>query len=199
MIVTGRVWKFGDNINTDLIQPIEAILKPVAEQPAYAFSATRPGWSALVRPGDIIVGGRNFGTGSGRPAARVLLQLGIAAIVADSLPGLFFRNCVNYGMPAVQCPGFHDAVDEGDVIEIDLRAARVTNTRTGQHLDGRQIPEQLYGLMSSGGVFRLLEREGFLEPDELAGSSAGGLSPAASVAAAVTVSFDPKSRSAHKG
>jgi 3-isopropylmalate/(R)-2-methylmalate dehydratase small subunit len=165
MLVTGRVWKFGDNINTDLMQPVEAILKPVNEQPRYAFSAIRPGWSDLVRPGDIIVGGRNFGTGSGRPAARVLLQLGIAAIVADSIPGLFFRNCVNYGMPALQCAGFHAAVGEGDVIAIDLRQSHVTNTRTGQKFDGTKIPEQLYGLMTSGGVFRLLEREGFLEPE----------------------------------
>jgi 3-isopropylmalate/(R)-2-methylmalate dehydratase small subunit len=165
MVVTGRVWKFGDNINTDLMQPVEAILKPVDEQPRYAFSANRPGWSDLVRQGDIIVGGRNFGTGSGRPAARVLLQLGIAAIVADSIPGLFFRNCVNYGMPALQCAGFHASVDEGDVIEINLDQSRVTNTRTGQAFDGTKIPEQLFRLMSSGGVFRLLEREGFLEPE----------------------------------
>jgi 3-isopropylmalate/(R)-2-methylmalate dehydratase small subunit len=165
MLVKGRVWKFGDNINTDLIQPVEAILKPVDEQPRYAFSAIRPGWSAQVRPGDIIVGGRNFGTGSGRPAARVLLQLGIAAIVADTIPGLFFRNCVNYGMPALQCAGFHAAVEEGDTIELDLRRSRATNTRTGQGFDGTKMPEQLYSLMTSGGVFRLLEREGFIEPE----------------------------------
>ncbi len=165
MRVTGRIWKFGDNINTDLIQPIVAILKPVEEQPRYAFSANRPGWADQVQKGDIIVGGRNFGAGSGRPAARVLLQLGIAGIIAESMPGLFFRNCVNYGMPAIECPGVHAAVEEGDVVDIDLRQSRVTNARTGQGFDGRKIPEQLYSLMISGGVFRLLENEGFIEPE----------------------------------
>lgn len=165
MLVRGRVWKFGDNIDTDLMQPVHAILKPVNEQPQYAFSAIRPGWSAQVRKGDVIVGGRNFGAGSGRPAARVLLQLGISGIVADSIPGLFFRNCVNYGMPSIECPGVSTAVEEGDVIEIDVEKSAVTNTRSGQRFQGTRAPQQLIAIMTGGGIFRLLEREGFIEPE----------------------------------
>jgi 3-isopropylmalate/(R)-2-methylmalate dehydratase small subunit len=79
-----RVWKVGDNINTDLILPIQAFYLPAAEQPRYVFHANRPGWVDLVQPGDILIGGRNFGMGSSRPAARSLKNLGIACLVAPS-------------------------------------------------------------------------------------------------------------------
>ena len=80
--VEARTWKFGDHINTDLILPGPVMLLPFDEQPKYAFQASRPGWVNLVRSGDILIGGHNFGTGSGRPAARSLKVLGISCIVA---------------------------------------------------------------------------------------------------------------------
>src|SRR5262245_65438530 len=107
MKFTARVWKFPDNINTDLILPAAAFYLPPAEQPRYVFSANRPGWVDQMKAGDIIVGGKNFGMGSSRPAARSLKNLGLSCLVAQSINGLFFRNCVNLAFPAVECTGVH--------------------------------------------------------------------------------------------
>ena len=166
MMLRGRVWKFGDNINTDLILPGHAVMRPVAEQPRYAFEATRPDWAAAVRPGDIILGGRNFGTGSGRPAARILTQLGVVAVVAETITGLFYRNCVNYGLPPVPCPGVLAAFEEGDEAEIELPTGRIRNLRTGEQLMGEAIPDSLFEIVTRGGVFPMLEKEGLIVPEK---------------------------------
>ena len=164
MRFSGKVWRFGHDINTDLIQPVPVIFMPVEVQARHVFSANRPGWADEVHPGDILVAGRNFGTGSGRPAARVLKDLGIACLLAESINGLFFRNCVNYGFPALEVPGVHDAFEEGDRAEIDFTAATATNRSTGKSLTGRRWPEPLYHILEKGGVLPLLEAEGLVEP-----------------------------------
>src|SRR5258706_10030509 len=119
MIFTGRVWKFGDNMNTDLMLPILAFYLSPQEQTRFVFKANRPGWVDLVQPGDIIVGGSNFGTGSSRPAARSLKNLGLGCLIANSINGLFFRNCVNYAFPAMECPGVFDAFFECDIAVLE--------------------------------------------------------------------------------
>ena len=159
-----RVWKFGDNINTDLILPIQAFYLPAAEQPRYVFSANRPGWADQVKSGDIIIGGRNFGMGSSRPAARSLKSLGIACLVAPSINGLFFRNSVNFAFPAIECPGVDEAFEEGDVAEVDFEAAAVRNVTRGTTLTGRQMPPKLMELVKAGGIYPLLEKEGLIAP-----------------------------------
>ena len=93
--ITGKVWKFGDDINTDLMYPQICYTLREEEKPYYAMSANRPGWSKLVKNGDVVIGGKNFGTGSSRPAADNLKNLGIACVVAESINGLFLRNSVN--------------------------------------------------------------------------------------------------------
>jgi len=159
-----RVWKFGDNINTDLILPIQAFYLPAAEQPKYVFSANRPGWVNEVKPGDIVVGGKNFGMGSSRPAARSLKNLGIACLVAPSINGLFFRNAVNFAFPAMECPGVHDAFEEGDVAEVDFETATVRNVTRNAKLEGRRMPPRLMELVKAGGIYPLLEKEGLIAP-----------------------------------
>ena len=158
----GRVWKFGDNINTDLMMPNIAYEHPPAEQPKFVFSANRPGWSSEVRAGDIIIGGANFGTGSSRPAAKQVAGLGIAAIIADSINGLFLRNCVNFGLKAFACPGVSRCFEEGDLAVADYRRSIVTNMRTNQSLSGKVLPDSLIALTLSGGIVPLLRSEGLL-------------------------------------
>ena len=158
----GRIWKFGDNINTDLMMPNIAYEHPPAEQPKFVFSANRPGWSSEVRVGDIIVGGSNFGTGSSRPAAKQVAGLGIAAIIADSINGLFLRNCVNFGLRAFACPGVSRCFEEGDLAVADYRRSIVTNVRTNQSLSGKVLPDSLIALTLSGGIVPLLRSEGLL-------------------------------------
>lgn len=163
-MITGNVWKFGDDINTDLILPAPYMYLPEEKQARHVFEANRPGWVDLVKPGDIIVAGRNFGTGSSRPAPLALSALGIGCLIADTINPLFFRNCVSFGLPALECTGVSAAFGEGDVAEVWLAQAQVRNARTATSLDGLPIPETLLGLMLGGGIFPLLEFEGLIGP-----------------------------------
>lgn len=160
--IKGRIWKFGDNINTDLMMPNVAYDHPPSEQPKFVFSANRPGWSSEVRPGDIVVGGANFGTGSSRPAAKQIAALGVAVLVAESINGLFLRNCVNFGLPAFSCIGVCSAFEEGDIAIVDYAHCAIANERTGQSLSGKRLPESRISLTLSGGIVPLLRREGYL-------------------------------------
>ena len=166
MKLTARVWKFGDNINTDLILPILAFYMNPQEQSRYVFHANRPGWVDQVQPGDIIIGGSNFGMGSSRPAARSLVTLQIGALVAHSINGLFYRNCVNWALPAIECPDIQDAFDEGEVAEIDYDTSLIRNVTRGTVLQGKPVPPQLVDIVKAGGIYNLLERDGSIAPRE---------------------------------
>lgn len=159
-----RVWKFPDNINTDLILPNYAHYLKLEEQVRVVFSANRPGWVDLVQPGDILVGGRNFGMGSSRPAARSLRNLKLGCLIAESINGLFFRNSVNFGFPALVCRGVDAAFEEGDIAEVSFDDYTVRNQRTGTVLKAEPLPDSLKRVMQAGGLLPLLEVEGYLAP-----------------------------------
>ena len=161
--MTGRVWVVGDNINTDLILPIQAYYLSVEEQPAWVFSANRPGWSDEVTVGDILVAGRNFGVGSSRPAARSLKNLGIACLLAESINGLFYRNAINFALPALEAPGIMALFQEGDVAEIDFEAAKITKPERNEALEAIAMPEQLLGILKAGGIYPLLQSVTLIE------------------------------------
>lgn len=162
--VTGRAWVFGDEINTDDMYPGFAMRLPVAEAARYMFDATRPGWPELVRPGDIVVAGRNLGLGSSRPVPLLFQELGVAALVSEQFNTLFFRNCVNYGLPPVVLPGATERVTEGDVLDIDLEAGRLANTTTGTTETLAPLPDILLDILRAGGLFPRLEADGLLRP-----------------------------------
>lgn len=162
--IRGRVWCVGDDIDTDLILPIDVLQFPRLQRPQYMFRANRPGWAAQVRPGDILVAGRNFGMGSGRPAALAMRDLGLAAVLAESVNGLFFRNCVNYALPVLAIVGIRALFDEGDEAEIDFGNARVTHLRSGAVLCGAPWPEMLQASLRHGGLVEKLEAQGLLHP-----------------------------------
>jgi 3-isopropylmalate/(R)-2-methylmalate dehydratase small subunit len=163
LVVQGRVWMFpDDNINTDLMMPQTVFAKPLEVQLRSVFATYRPGWVDEVRPGDIIVGGRNFGTGSSRPGSLLLKHLGIAALVAETINGLFYRNCINYALPALECAGVRDFVSEGDLLRIDFATGRVENLT--QHIAriAPPMPEFLQAIVRAGGIRERLKAEGFL-------------------------------------
>lgn len=162
MIISGRVWKFGDDINTDLIFPHSAFRVPPEEQIKLVFSDNRPGWVDLVQKGDIIVAGRNFGTGSSRPGAALLKRLGIGCLVSDSINGLFFRNCIGYGFPALQCEGVSDAFEEGDIATVDFVNGTIKNERTGTLLYGNKISQSMIHTLEAGGIEELLKEQGYI-------------------------------------
>ncbi len=164
MKFTGKVWKFGPDINTDLILPGHLQLSSPEDQARAVFAANRPGWVDEISRGDIIVAGVNFGMGSSRPAARSLRNIGLACVVAESINGLFFRNCVNWGFPALECPGAFDAFDEGDIAEISLEDFTVRNTASNMVLKAGEIPPSLMATIDAGGLYPQLEAEGLIAP-----------------------------------
>jgi len=154
----GRVWKFGDNISTDLIMPGSQVLaNPLLsdeEAAKFCMWANRPGWAQQVQRGDIIVAGRNFGCGSSRPAPRMLKALGISVVVADSIARLFFRNSIHLGFPVLICPGVSQAFEEGDIAEVDLETGQVRNLTRGTVLQGEALPKDSppYQILKAGGL-----------------------------------------------
>ena len=164
--IEGTAWVFGDDINTDLILPGAAFLLPVEEQIKYCFSAIRPDWSDQVQPGDIVVAGENFGVGSGRPIGNVLAKLGVAGVIAGSFNGLGLRNCVNYGVHVLPCPGAGAAIDDGDRIAVDWESGRVRNLDQGTEISGKPLPATLLDIAENGGVIPVLQAEGLLEDAE---------------------------------
>lgn len=159
----GRVWVFGDHINTDLIFPNVAMRLPREEQPKLIFSANRPGWSDLVEPGDLLVAGEHFGTGSGRHIGALFTDLGLRGVVADSINGLGFRNCIVAGFPALKCPGVSDLFTEGDRAHINYSTGEVRNLTTGKTLTTAPVPDLLLQIVAEGGVLQTLINEDLIE------------------------------------
>ncbi len=161
-MIRGRVWLFGDDVNTDVMMPGEALYGSEEMQTRALFSTLRPGFVDLVQPGDILVAGRNFGCGSSRPASRSLVNAGIGCVVADGINSLFLRNCISYGLQAFGCVGVHAVFQEGDIAEVDCDSGRIANLRTGVALQGDRIPSHLLATMRSGGILPTLENQGLI-------------------------------------
>lgn len=136
---------------------------PEDEQAKYCMDANRPGWSKQVKPGDILVAGRNFGCGSSRPAAKALLSLGVSCALAESVTGLFLRNAINLGFPVLSLEGVSKMFEEGDTAEVDFQTGQVKNTRTGEIRTAKPLPQALINIVESGGLIPQLKREGYLK------------------------------------
>ncbi len=161
--IEAKAWVFGDDINTDLILPGAAFLLPIEQQIKFCFSANRPGWSDEVGQGDVIIAGRNFGVGSARPIGNVLSKLGIVGVIASSFNGLGLRNCVNYGVHALPCPGIETAVADGERIAVHWRTGEVRNLEEGTEISGNPLPDSLLEITEKGGIVPILQAEGLLE------------------------------------
>lgn len=164
-ILKGRVWKFGDNIDTDIIAPGDTIsfgLGDASEQRMVmeaAFRDVREKFYEKVRPGDILVAGRNFGLGSHRePANKVLISLGFSAVLAESIARLFFRNSVAMGFHAFSVPGVSSFVDEGETLEIDMIKWRVRNLDRNTELRLDPYSELVQTIIESGGIIEVMKQ-----------------------------------------
>ncbi len=166
-MLEGKVWTFGDDINTDLIAPTPYIYMPAEDQAKHVFEANRPGWVNEMRAGDFIVAGRNFGMGSSRPAPMVLNALSLGCVIADFINALFFRNCVSFGLLALECPGVSKMFREGQNARVSFEDFSVENLETGAKLHAVPIPPSLIEMMRCGGMFPLLEREGLIAPQNV--------------------------------
>lgn len=161
-LIEGRAWVFGDDVNTDDMYPGFAMRLPVNQAAQLMFNASRPGWPSLVRPGDIVVGGRNFGLGSSRPAAELFRELGVGALVAERFNSLFYRNCINYGLPALTLQHVREYVTEGDHLQLDIGQARLTNTSTSAAYEANPLPAFLQAILAAGGLVAQLTTAGLI-------------------------------------
>jgi 3-isopropylmalate/(R)-2-methylmalate dehydratase small subunit len=161
VIIEGRVWKFGDNINTDLI--IAGKYKfdtlDMRELAKHAFEAILPDFAEKVKEGDIIVAGRNFGCGSSREQApQVLKALGLKVIVAESFARIFFRNAINSGILALECEGISKAVEEGEVLRVILDKGVAENVNKGVVLRFKPLPKFLEEIFMEGGFIPYVKK-----------------------------------------
>ena len=178
MEFTGKVWKFGDSISTDLIMPADVTWGHVRgpDRLKYCMKANRPGWAEQVGAGDIVVAGKNLGCGSSRPASRMFRDLGIVCAVAESVSRLFLRNSINIGWPVLICPGIASLVEEGDQLYVNADTGEVRNVRTGQALHAEGFPEGSppYEILRAGGLQPLLQKllaEQGIKPPERSGAA----------------------------
>lgn len=162
MKITGKVWVFGDEINTDLIFPHHALGFPPEEQCQLCMSDNRPGWSSQVNKGDILLAGKNFGTGSSRPGALILKRLGLSCMVAESYNGLFYRNCIGYGFAALCVPSVTEMFDEGDMAEVDFGEGTIRNLRTGIIRSGNKMSKEMLEILDADGIEGVLKAKGYM-------------------------------------
>ena len=154
--MTGRAWVFGDELDTDLLAPGAYMKGPIETLAGHVLEAVDPGFATAVQPGDILVAGRNFGIGSSREqAAEALKVLGLAAVVARSFGGIFYRNAFNLGLPAIECDGVA-AISTGDRLTLDAAGGRIRNETTGEVLTCLPVPAHLMRLVQVGGLLNHL-------------------------------------------
>lgn len=153
----GRVWKFGDNVDTDVIVPGKYLDAPLEESSLHVFESIRPGFAGEVREGDIIVGGANFGCGSSREnAPEALKALGIGCVVAESFGRIFFRNSIALGLPAVICEKVSEKFEDADTALVKLEEAVVENVTRGDSSASEPLSDEMLLILDAGGIVNVL-------------------------------------------
>lgn len=150
---SGKIWKFGDNINTDDITPSPYLTIQNPEELAkHVLENKKPDFPNRVQKGDIIVAGRNFGCGSSREHAPVALKAaGVSLVVAKSFARIFFRNAINVGLSVLESSELYDAVEEADEIKVDLEKGEI-ETSSGNIIKTNPLPENVLGILEAGGL-----------------------------------------------
>jgi len=158
--VKGAAWKFGDNINTDLIIPARYLNTTDAlELAAHCMEDVDPEFVSKVSPGDIIVAGENFGCGSSREHAPIAIKAaGISCVIARSFARIFFRNSINIGLPVFECPEAVREISQGDEVEVDMAAGTIRDLTTGKTCSVAPFPEELRGIISAGGLMNYVSK-----------------------------------------
>lgn len=154
----GIAHTFGDNINTDLISPACYMERSRQEIAAHAMEGVDPDFAKSVRPGDFVVAGKNFGSGSSRETApRALKDCRVAAVIAQFFARIFYRNCINIGLPVLICPDAGE-IGEGDRLEVDLGEGVILDLTTGRRFFCNPLPPNIQKIIASGGLLESLRR-----------------------------------------
>jgi len=157
-----RLWRFDETIDTDVLAPGKYMKAPLSELATHCLEAVRPEFAGEARPGDVMLGAPNMGVGSSREqAAEVLKNLGIAAVIAPSFAGIFYRNAINLGLPVFTLSDdlyAHQALVDGAELTFDFEAATVTLATSGEVLELEPLPDFLRDMILDGGLIPHLEK-----------------------------------------
>jgi 3-isopropylmalate/(R)-2-methylmalate dehydratase small subunit len=161
MKFTGKVYKFGSNIDTDAIIPARYLntFDPV-ELARHCMEDADVNFPNKVKPGDIIVADKNFGCGSSREHAPIAIKgAGVACVIASSFARIFYRNAINIGLPILESPEAVEAIQEGDEVEIDLESGQIKNLRSGKIYQATPFPAFMQGIMAEGGLINYVKAQ----------------------------------------
>ena len=160
-MLKGRAFKFGDGISTDQITPgrFTHLRGNLPELAKHALEDADPTFTSRVKAGDFVVAGNNFGLGSSREHAPLVIKMaGVSAILAKSVARIFFRNAINLGLPVLICDT--DKISDGDELEIDLAAGKIRDTTNGNQLNFGKIPEVMLHILDEGGLIPYIQKHG---------------------------------------
>jgi 3-isopropylmalate/(R)-2-methylmalate dehydratase small subunit len=159
-MVQGAAWKYGDNINTDIISPSWSLDLSYEEMAKHAMSSLDPDFSKKIARGDILVAGNNFGSGSSRETAPIALKYaGVSVVIAKFFARIFFRNAINIGLSVIECADT-DSIDEGDRLAVDLETGHIKNLTKQEEYQGSLLPNHILKIVEAGGLVPYLEQKG---------------------------------------
>ena len=161
MKALGRVFKYGDNVDTDVIIPARYLNSFDGKELAkHAMVDIDPEFASKVQPGDLIVANKNFGCGSSREQAPVAIKTaGVDAIIAKSFARIFYRNAINIGLPIIECPEAAVAIKAGDEVKVDFDSGVITNVTTGESFQGQAFPPFMQNLIACGGLVNYINNK----------------------------------------
>ena len=154
MILEGNVWKYGRNVDTDLIIPARYLnISDPRELARHAMEDLDSSFIRDVKPGDIIVAEENFGSGSSREHAPLAIkEAGISIVIAKTFARIFYRNAINIGLPILECPDAVEDIDNQDRVRVDLSLGKITNLKTGAEFQAEPFPHFMQNLIEQGGL-----------------------------------------------
>ena len=157
-----KVYKYGDNVDTDVIIPARHLNDPDPKALAsHCMEDIDADFAKTVEPGDIMVGGANFGCGSSREHAPVAIQAsGIKCVIAKSFARIFYRNAINVGFPIMECPDAVDGISAGDQVSVNFATGKIVNETTGKEWQAAPFPEFVNGIIEQGGLMNSLKARG---------------------------------------
>lgn len=161
MKANGHVFKYGDNVDTDVIIPARYLnSSDPKELAAHCMEDIDKDFVNKVKPGDIIVATKNFGCGSSREHAPISIKAsGVSVVIADTFARIFFRNSINIGLPIMECPEAANAINAGDEVEVDFDSGLIVDKTTGQSFKGQPFPEFMQKIINSEGLMNYIQNK----------------------------------------
>ena len=161
MRATGRAHQYGDNIDTDVIIPARYLnIASKQELASHCLEDLDPDFVKKVRPGDILVAKRNFGCGSSREhAPMVIKEIGISCVIASTFARIFYRNAINIGLPILECPAASAGIRDGDQVDVDFDTGRIHNLTTGEVYQAQPFPPFIQNIIEKGGLLNSISEK----------------------------------------